>query len=208
MASADLASLFPVVMPHIQRWFVCEEATILRNGVALTGSQARDARLAGVQNPGRVRVLPVEEIKVHGIGLMRKLAPGLQLVRPDSSAMTFGYGIVIRRLYAKDRAVLLHHLVHVAQMEELGGSENYVKRYVNDCLHFGYGNAPLEIQARFITEQAMRVVTPGDACSRYRTYASTDFSGDCEPNSLVPAARAATGGVACYTGNNRRALKT
>ena len=183
MANADLASLFPVVMPHIQRWFVCEEAAILRNGIALTGSQAKEARLAGVQKPGRVRVQAVDEIKVHGIGLMQKLAPGLQLVRPDSSAMTFGYGIIIRRIYAKDRAVLLHHLVHVAQMEELGGSENYIKRYVNDCLQFGYGNAPLEIQARFITEQAMQVVTPQDACSRYRTYAAVDFSGDDSANS-------------------------
>ncbi len=178
MASADFASLFPVVVPHIQRWFVCEEATVRRSGAALTASQARDARLAGVQNPGRVRILPVDEIKIHGIGLMQKLAPGLQLVRPDSRAMTFGYGIIIRRMYAKDRAVLLHHLVHVAQMEELGGSENYIKRYVNDCLQFGYGNAPLEIQAKFITEQAMQAATPHDACSRYRTYAAVDFSPD------------------------------
>jgi hypothetical protein len=178
MVNAELASLFPVVMPHIQRWFVCEEATIQRNGIPLTAAQARDAGLAGVQKPGRVRVMAVEEIKVHGIGLMQKLAPGLQLIRPDSSAMTFGYGIIIRRLYAKDRSVLLHHLVHVAQMEELGGSENYIKRYINDCLQFGYGNAPLEIQARFITEQAMQVVSPRDPCSRYRTYAAVDFSGD------------------------------
>ena len=178
MAIAELESMFPVVMPHIQRWFVCEESTILRSGVPLNGSQASDARLAGVQNVGRVRVLAVEEIRVHGVGLMQKLAPGLELVRPDSSAMTFGYGIYIRRLYAKDRAVMLHHLVHVAQMEELGGSENYIKRYVNDCLHFGYGKSPLEIQARFITEQAMQVVSPRDACNRYRTYAAVGFTGD------------------------------
>lgn len=178
MANAELESLFPVVMPHIQRWFVNEEATILRNGVPLTGLQAGDAILAGVQNLRRVRVLQVEEIRVHGVGLMQKLAPGLELVRADSAAMTFGYGIYIRRLYAKDRAVMLHHLVHVAQMEELGGSENYIKRYVNDCLHFGYGKAPLEIQARFITEQAMRMGSPRDAGNRFRTYAAVSFADD------------------------------
>lgn len=186
MVRPELESLFPVVMPHIQRWFVCEEAAILRNGVPLTGSQAADARLAGVQNPGRVRVLQVEEIKVHGVGLMQKLAPGLELVRPESTAMTFGYGIYIRKLYARDRAVMLHHLVHVAQMEELGGSENYIKRYVNDCLQFGYANAPLEIQARFVTEQAIGVLTPRDACSRFRTYAAVGLSENGRRKSWSP----------------------
>jgi hypothetical protein len=162
-------------MPHIQRWFVCEEKFVLHDGVSLTGAQARDARLVGVRNAGRVRLLLVDEIKVHGVGLMRKIAPGLELVRPDSVAMTFGYGIYMRTSHTRDRAALLHHLVHVAQMEELGGSEHYIKRYINDCLQYGYENAPLEIQARYITQEAMQASGPHESASRFRTYGAVAF---------------------------------
>jgi hypothetical protein len=148
--------MLATIMPHIQCWFADEQRSILNSGVPLSAAQNQDALLAGVRRPEQIRLQLVDQLRVHGARLMRKLAPDLELIRPNTVAMTFGYGIYLLRKHQEDRAAMVHHFVHVAQMEKLGGVKEYIDRYIRNCISFGYANAPLEIQARAVTARILK----------------------------------------------------
>jgi hypothetical protein len=122
---------------------------ILKYGAPLSARQSEDARLAGVQDPDRVRLLVVDRIPLPDNPALAEAARRAQIITDASRAIAIGHGIIIRADRWQDRELLLHQLVHVAQCERAGGLELFVEQYLNNrttCADFSVGS--LEDEAR------------------------------------------------------------
>jgi hypothetical protein len=114
------------------QWAKSQEAYILQHGVPLTADQAADARQAGVKDPARVRVLVVNRIPLPDNHELAEAARQAQIITDASRGVAIGYGIIIRADSWRNRELLLHQLVHVAQCERSGGLEKFVSEYLDD----------------------------------------------------------------------------
>jgi len=135
-----------LVIPLVARWVEAEEGVILERGVALSAGEAFDAHLAGVREPGKVRLMRVERIPAPGGVFLKKANEWLGLISPLTAGLTLGYGIYIRSDVWGDRALVVHECVHVGQYERLG-TVGFLREYLGECLTMGYPNGPLEQEA-------------------------------------------------------------
>jgi hypothetical protein len=113
-------------------WAVAQESYILAHGVPLTAAQLADARRAGVHDAARVRVLVVDRIPLPETKELADAARQAQIITDASRGVAIGHGIIIRADSWKNRELLLHQLVHVAQCERSGGLESFVIEYLLD----------------------------------------------------------------------------
>jgi len=123
---------FDRLTPLASQWARVQENYILQHGVPLTAAQMADARRAGVQDPGRVRVLVVDRIPLPESKELAVAAQNAQIITEASRGVTIGHGIIIRADSWKNRELLLHQLVHVAQCERSGGLNTFVNEYLLD----------------------------------------------------------------------------
>jgi hypothetical protein len=123
---------FDRLSPLACEWAKAQETFILQQGVPLTAAQTADARRAGVQNPARVRVLVVDRIPLPETKELAEAARKAQIITDASRGVAIGYGIIIRADSWKNRELLLHQLVHVAQCERSCGLESFVTEYLLD----------------------------------------------------------------------------
>ena len=73
-----------------------------------------------------------------------KLRP---LPRPaDTTGLTAGYGVIVRRDCANNLRLLAHEFVHLAQYERLG-REGFLQQYIQQIAAHGYPDAPFELEA-------------------------------------------------------------
>jgi hypothetical protein len=114
------------------QWAKKQEASILEHGVPLTADQTADARRAGVKNPAKVRILVVDRIPLPGDKELANAARGAQIITESSRAVAIGHGIIIRADSWRNRELLLHQLVHVAQCERSGDLQSFVGEYLRD----------------------------------------------------------------------------
>ena len=114
------------------KWATAQETYILAHGVPLTAAQLADARRAGVNDAGRVRVLVVDRIPLPETKELADAARQAQIITDASRGVAIGHGIIIRADSWKNRELLLHQLVHVAQCERSGGLESFVIEYLLD----------------------------------------------------------------------------
>ena len=105
---------------------------ILQHGVPLTASQVSDARQAGVSAPKQVRVLVVNRVPLPDEKELADATRSAQIITEASRGVAVGYGIIIRADSWRNRELLLHQLVHVAQYERSGGLETFVHEYLSD----------------------------------------------------------------------------
>src|SRR5256714_7502595 len=147
--------VFERLSPLASQWAKRQEAYILAHGVSLTPDQTADARRAGVNDPGRVRVLVVNRIPLPDDKELAEAARRAQIITDASRGVTIGHGIIIRADSWRDRELLLHQLVHVAQCERSGGLEKFVTEYLldrrNSSRNFSLGS--LEDEARGLTRE-------------------------------------------------------
>ena len=137
--------------PIARQWALEQEAFILKIGAPLTAQQVADAERVGVQATARVRVLPVDRIPMPAHEELAHAARRAQIITDASPAVTIGHGIMVRVDRWKDRELLLHQLVHVAQCERCGSLESFVEQYLTDrstCADFTVGT--LEDEARSV----------------------------------------------------------
>ncbi len=126
-----------------------QEKLILEQGLPLSLKQVEDAKLAGVRETDRVRILVVDRILPPENEELAEAARQAQIITTTSRAVTMGHGIMLRADSWQDRELILHQLVHVAQCERCGGLETYVTQYLQDrgtCAEFTLGS--LEDEAR------------------------------------------------------------
>ncbi len=126
-----------------------QEKLILEQGLPLSLKQVEDAKLTGVRETDRVRILVVDRILPPENEELAEAARQAQIITTTSRAVTMGHGIMLRADSWQDRELILHQLVHVAQCERCGGLETYVTQYLQDrgtCAEFTLGS--LEDEAR------------------------------------------------------------
>jgi hypothetical protein len=140
---------FEDLLPLACQWVKAQEEFILARGSPLGPQHKADARLAGIRDFERVRVLIVDRIPLPEGGELAKVARRAQIITPDTRCVGFGHAVIIRADSWGDRELLLHNLVHIAQCERSGGLEQWVRQYLGDrqtCAEFTVG--PLEEEAR------------------------------------------------------------
>jgi hypothetical protein len=91
-----------------------------------------DAERAGVREIARVRVLVVDRIPLPENAELANAARAAQIITESSQAVAIGHAIVMRADSWRNRELLLHQLVHVAQCERSGGLESFVTEYLLD----------------------------------------------------------------------------
>jgi hypothetical protein len=145
---------FDRLAPLACKWAKAQEAYILKHGSPLTPGQLADARRAGVNDPAQVRLLAVDRIPMPDDKELADAARHAQIITDASKGVAIGYGIILRVDSWKNRELLLHQLVHVAQCERSGGLESFVNEYLLDrrsCRDFSLGS--LEDEARGLARE-------------------------------------------------------
>lgn len=142
-----------MLIPLAADWAAEQEQRILREGVPLTADEIADAKAAGVKEPERVRLLPVETIPTPTHPLLRAAYSAINLVSSGPRGLTLNHGIFVRRDCRQDRHLLVHELVHISQYERLGGILPFLRKYLGECFTIGYRKAPLEEEANEVAER-------------------------------------------------------
>jgi hypothetical protein len=113
-----------------------------------------DARLAGVRDCERIRILVVDRIPLPEGGELAEAARRTRIITEDTRCVGFGHAVIIRAEAWGDRELLLHNLVHIAQCERSGGLEPWVKQYLVDRQNSAsFTVSSLEEEARRIARE-------------------------------------------------------
>jgi hypothetical protein len=145
---------FERLAPLAIQWAKRQERYILDHGTPLTTAQAADARVVGISDPERVRVLVVDRIPLPEDEELAAAARAARIITDASRGVAIGHGIIIRADSWRDREILVHQLVHVAQCERSGGLEKFVIEYLLDrrgSRDFSFGS--LEDEARSMARE-------------------------------------------------------
>jgi len=133
------------IAPATARWAADHERHILTEGKPLDRDGLAFALELEISEPEGIRVLEVESVPLPAPRPLVSLAARWGLPVFEPAGMALGRGIYL--LDARSR-ILRHELVHVAQHQQLGGIEPFLRRYLGECLIHGYRNSPLELEAR------------------------------------------------------------
>jgi hypothetical protein len=123
---------FEQLLPLAYQWAKTQEQFVLTHGVPLGPQHMADARLAGVRDCERIRVLVVDRIPLPEGGELAEAARRTRIITADTRCVGFGHAIIIRAEAWGDRELFVHNLVHVAQCERSGGLEQWVQQYLFD----------------------------------------------------------------------------
>jgi hypothetical protein len=143
----DLRQALPKLLPAAIGWAEARAKRALDAGVPLTPSEQEVARAVGVMNPELVRVEIVERLPLPEDAVLRAAALQTGLLGPGMVGLTLGHAIFICRGH-KTRRLLSHELRHVHQYEQHGSIAAFLPVYLKQIVEVGYGNAPLEADAR------------------------------------------------------------
>ncbi|MDR7270628.1 hypothetical protein J2X20_003286 [Pelomonas saccharophila] len=142
-----LAGLLPTIMPSAIEWAQQCELHIGRFGDLLNEAGIELARRVGVSKVERVRILLVDAIPIPSDPALQRAIRLEEFLGPDTSGLTLGYGIFIRRGKASARLVS-HELRHVHQYEQAGSIARFLPLYLEDVAQVGYYNSRYEVDAR------------------------------------------------------------
>lgn len=143
----NLAAILPVLAPQAIEWAQRQESKILTSGAALEKENLALARRVGVKHPERIRLSLVPEIPFPTDPSLSDAARRIGLLGPNAVGLTLGYGIYIRSGFNSAR-VLAHECRHVHQYEQAGSIAEYLPKYLQQVVQYGYADAPYELDAR------------------------------------------------------------
>jgi hypothetical protein len=144
---------FDQLLPFAYQWAKAQEDYVFAHGTPLSPQHLADARLAGVRDCERVRVLVVDRMPVPE-GELAEAARRTRIVTEDARCIGLGHAIIIRAEAWGDRELLLHNFVHIAQCERSGGLEPWVRQYLVDRQNSpSFGICSLEEEARRIARE-------------------------------------------------------
>jgi hypothetical protein len=142
----SLSAQFEMILPLAATWAAEQQARVLEQGVPLSIRELADALRVGVKDPEQVRLLQVETIPAPSHPVLQAAYQRAK-VPTAPRGLTLYYGIFVRADYWRDRALIVHELVHTAQYERLGGIEPFLKKYLLECATIGYHKSPMEEEA-------------------------------------------------------------
>jgi hypothetical protein len=144
---------FEVLLPLACEWAEAKEQVALKHGVPLSESQMKDAKRVGIIHTERVRIYAVSQIPMPKHPVLKAAAEATNLISPNTTGITFRYGIFTLSDYFDDRCLVVHELVHTSQYEKLGGFLPFLQKYLMECITIGYPKAPMEQEAIRISEE-------------------------------------------------------
>lgn len=145
---------FQELLPVAYEWAQAQEDFVLTRGAPLSSRHLADAKLAGVQDCERVRVLVVDRIPLPENPALAEAARRTGIISHETRCIGFGHALIIRADAWGDRELVLHNLVHIAQSERAGSLEHWVEQYLSDrhtCAKFTIGS--LEEEARSLARE-------------------------------------------------------
>jgi hypothetical protein len=146
--SSDLARELPVMTPRVIDWAEKLAAQSLREGSAIESGFIELARKSGVREPGRIRIVVVDQIPLPDDPHLKVAAGSVGLAQSSAAGMTLGYAVIVHRGYERDARLLSHEFRHVAQYEAAGGIRPFLLVHLPQLAQFGYENSPYEVDAR------------------------------------------------------------
>jgi hypothetical protein len=150
-----IVSQFDFLLPLAANWAHKEEERMLQVGVPLSEEELADARAIGVAEPQRVRLLQLDQVPIPSHPMLKAAAATIHFLTPATRGLALRYGIFVRSDCWRERALIAHELVHVAQYERLGGMLPFLRQYLLQCLTVGYPEAPLEQEAILVTQKLL-----------------------------------------------------
>ncbi len=151
-----LLKQFETLLPLAAKWASEQEQRILRDGLPLSEHEIVDARAVGVQAPDHVRLLRVKAIPSPGHPILKIAQSAINLLTQAPRGLTLQHGIFVRSDCWRDRALIVHELVHTAQYERLGGILPFLRKYLFECATVGYREAPMEQEAIAVAARVCR----------------------------------------------------
>ncbi|GHA39496.1 hypothetical protein GCM10007086_11090 [Photobacterium aphoticum] len=139
------------LMPAASEFVHEAEREALANGIPLTEQQVALADTLGVLHPENVRLYFVDKLPAPKDPELLKIAKRVGYTNPNMAGYTYGYGVWINKRYKNQRNLIAHELVHVKQAEALGLDEQ-TRQYLMQMYVYGYYNAPMEVEARALTD--------------------------------------------------------
>jgi hypothetical protein len=139
-----------LLIPLAIEWAEQQEEQILQTGIKLNRDALVLAKKVGVSQPEKVRVLVVSEVPSPTSCDLLQAATDLNLISTKTAGQSLGYGIFIRYDHVHDCGLLCHELVHTRQHEKLGGIRGFLRKYLYQCVRYGYERCPMEKAARRI----------------------------------------------------------
>jgi hypothetical protein len=135
-----LSEILPAVIP----WAEANRANVLAHGRELTPDETAFASKIGILRPDLVRVLTVAQMPPppEGLELLSKDLLDIEM----AAGLTLGYGILITEGHETPR-LIRHELGHVLQVERVGDMMTFLALYLEQVLHYGYHQAPFEVEA-------------------------------------------------------------
>lgn len=143
----DLRQVLPKLLPSAIAWAEARANRALHAGIPLTPAEQEVALAVGVSKPELVRIEIVESLPLPEDPVLRAAALQAGLLGPGMVGLTLGHAIFICRGH-KTRRLLSHELRHVHQYEQHGSIAAFLPVYLGQIVEAGYGNAPLEADAR------------------------------------------------------------
>jgi hypothetical protein len=153
MDRRSLVAQFENLLPLAVKWATQQEERILRDGAPLSEQEICDARAVGVDKPDGVRVLRVKTIPRPEDPVLKAACDAIDFLTPATRGLTLQHGIFVRSDCWRDRGLIAHELVHVAQYERLGGILPFLRKYLFECVTIGYPEAPLEQEAIMVANR-------------------------------------------------------
>jgi hypothetical protein len=137
-----------VLLPSAVAWATAQSEAALHGGAALSPAGVELARSVGVQHAGQVRIVIADTLPVPDDPALLEAATQTGLLAPNSTGLTLGHAIFIRRGHEADPRLLRHELRHVAQVEFAGSLAEFLREYLRQIVAYGYRDAPWEVEAR------------------------------------------------------------
>jgi hypothetical protein len=153
MDRQSLVAQFENLLPLAVEWATEQEQRILREGVPLLHQEISDARAVGVEKPEGIRLLCVETIPQPEDAVLKAACDAIDFLTPATRGLTLQRGIFVRFDCWRNRGLIAHELVHVAQYERLGGILPFLRKYLLECVTIGYPEAPLEQEAIMVANR-------------------------------------------------------
>jgi hypothetical protein len=142
----DLQLLLPQILPKAIQWAQRKSAEIQSVGLPLSETELKLAKLMGVNEPQRIRILLVRELPLPEDPELSAVALSTGLIGPNMVGLTLGHGIFICEGHRTNRLVS-HECRHVYQYEQAGSIHEFLPIYLLQIAQFGYEGAPYEHDA-------------------------------------------------------------
>jgi hypothetical protein len=144
---SNLQDLLPRLTTLAIEWAEQASSQGAQAGEPLDAAGAGIAREVGVALPGNVRIAVPEAMPFPEHPMLRAAAIQTGMLGPTMAGLTLGYTIFLRPGTRSIR-LLSHELRHVAQYEAAGSIAAFLPAYLAQIVHFGYHDAPYEVDAR------------------------------------------------------------